>query len=35
MKNLEKDLGEILNNEIEKCDNILVKRETKLRSLLC
>lgn len=33
--NLEKDLGEILNNEIEKCDNILVKREIKLRSLLC
>lgn len=33
--NLEKDLGKILNEEIDKCDNILVKREMKLKSLLC
>lgn len=33
--NLEEDLGKILNEEIDKCDNVLVKREIKLRNLLC
>lgn len=33
--NLEKDLSKILNEEIDKCDDVLVKREVKLKSLLC
>lgn len=33
--NLEKDLVIILNKEIDKCNNILIKREVKLKNLLC